>query len=480
MNTLATCYTWGMSRAKGKEQWAKRGVGVRAASSKHTPQIRDRSNRSHLPSLMVAIVLAVVPFHAFLTVWASTGLGNYTLLRLWPETIILALVAWLLWSRQVGKTWHALGKSRLAWPIAIYLGVNGLYFIVTILWGDAGLHAASYGLLLNIRHVAWFVVAYAVARNSAWLSHHWQRLLIWPLVVVSVFAVLQFFVLPSDVLKHFGYIKDVTITPVQTINQDTSTIRVQSFLRGANPLGAYLVLTVSLVLAATIRRWQKIGLALVSIVAMIVSFSRSAWLGLVVALSAQAAATRGLVRGRRVVLSLLIALLMALVGAIFVLHSNQGFKTAFLHVNDHSTAPQTSNEGRLAALKEGINDVTHEPFGRGVGTSGPASVYHAEDKSRNSENYFLSLGQETGWLSLGVFVLICYRLAVLLYRTKTAFPRALFASFVGLTLVNFLSYAWSDTTLVYLWWGLAAIAIAAFDNSHLSFTKKSANSTNEN
>jgi hypothetical protein len=35
----------------------------------------------------------------------------------------------------------------------------------------------------------------------------------------------------------------------------------------------------------------------------------------------------------------------------------------------------------------------------------------------------------------------------------------LFASLIGITLVNLLLYAWSDDTLSYIWWGLAGIAM---------------------
>jgi hypothetical protein len=36
----------------------------------------------------------------------------------------------------------------------------------------------------------------------------------------------------------------------------------------------------------------------------------------------------------------------------------------------------------------------------------------------------------------------------------------LFASFIGLTVVNLFMHAWTDDTLAYVWWGLAGIAMA--------------------
>ena len=37
---------------------------------------------------------------------------------------------------------------------------------------------------------------------------------------------------------------------------------------------------------------------------------------------------------------------------------------------------------------------------------------------------------------------------------------SLFASLIGLTVINLLSHAWADDTLAYLWWGFAGVAMA--------------------
>lgn len=411
--------------------------------------------------VLVACVLVVVPFHAFLTVWASTVLGHYTLLRLWPECGMLLLSMWFFASRQFARVWQDLNKFHLGWPILLYLVLAILYFGAAVVHAKVGLQAAGYGLLLATRPVVWFVLVYAVASRSVWLKQHWQSLILIPLMLVVLFALLQFFVLPADFLKHFGYIKDVTIAPAQTINQDTSTRRAQSFLRGPNPLGAYLVLGIGL--AYLVFRTYKAAslLILAALGALFVSFSRSAWLGLIVAVVAGVGTRYGFTVARKQVFAALFAFLALLLVLAGLLQHNEGAKNALLHVNDQSTAAQTSNEDRLSALKTGLREVAHEPLGRGLGTAGPASVYAKNGVVRNSENYFLGIGQELGWFGLGLFVLICYRLAMLLYSRKEAFPHMLFAVFAGLILVNMLSYAWADVTITYLWWGLAAIALAS-------------------
>ncbi|QQS20158.1 O-antigen ligase family protein [Candidatus Saccharibacteria bacterium] len=413
-----------------------------------------------LPDYAVALVLLFVPFHAFLTVSGAHLGANYTLIRLLPECVLLLIVGWLLFSKSVKPAWRSLQQHKLAWLPASYLLVNLIYFMGTSIFGTMDVQVAAYSLLLNTRHVVWFWLVYAVALQSDWLHRHWQRLIVFPLGIVSVFALLQFFVLPPDFLSHFGYQTGVTITPVQTINQDTLTIRAQSTLRGPNPLGAYLVLGIGLLWVAMLKISGRYLLLLLAAGAMLVSFSRSAWLGLLVTMTVWLGAKRGFMKGARVVLPFALGVFALLVSALFLLQANQGFKNAVLHVNDQSTAEQTSNEDRLSALRIGIKDVVSEPFGRGLGTAGPASMLEDDIPARISENYFLGLGQEIGWLGMGLFVTVCYRLGRSLYARKEGLARMLFATLAGLTLVNLLSYAWADVTLAYLWWGLAAIGLA--------------------
>lgn len=434
---------------------------------KEAPQIHI-DLRSKVASYLIGVVIVLVPFHAFLTVLGAKLGANYTMLRLFPEVALFVLVLWICFSVQLKRVWKGLATHKLALPVASYTLLNLAYYVFTVATKNIDVQAAAYGLLLNTRHILWFVVVYAVVSHNKWLRENWRRITVVPLLIVSVFALLQFFVLSPDFLSHFGYKKGVTITPIQTINQDTETIRAQSFLRGPNPLGAYLLVGACLVWVAAFSRTRKYALLFAVGAAMFLSFSRSAWLGCIVSGLAWSVASKGFIRNARYNLMAAVAVLSSLVVLALLLQSNHGFQNAILHVNDRSTAAQTSNEGRLSALEAGLSDVIDEPFGRGLGTAGPASMSEDEVPARNSENYFLGLGQELGWVGMGLFITICYRLAKALYKQKNNLARAMFASLAGLTLVNLLSYAWADVTLVYLWWGLAAIALALEPDSKVT------------
>jgi len=68
-------------------------------------------------------------------------------------------------------------------------------------------------------------------------------------LIVAVFAILQVFVLPKDFLIYLGYGEN-TIQPYLTVDQNQDFIRINSTLRGPNPLGAYAVIVLSILFSS--------------------------------------------------------------------------------------------------------------------------------------------------------------------------------------------------------------------------------------
>jgi hypothetical protein len=153
---------------------------------------------------------------------------------------------------------------------------------------------------------------------------------------------------------------------------------------------------------------------------------------------------------------------VVLVGVVFVLRNQDFVQNTVFHTDENSRSSVSSNAAHLSATRGAFKQVIQEPLGRGVGTAGPASVYNTEEPSRIAENYFLQLGQETGWLGLGLFVAICVlTVRTLWIRRFSLIAQVLLASFVGLTCVALLMHLWTDETVSFLWWGLAGMALAA-------------------
>jgi hypothetical protein len=416
-----------------------------------------------MSSLTILIIL-LVPFHAFLTVWGSSVMGHYTLLRLWKEILLVICgigVLFLLCTDHKIRS-HTLSR-RLVWLISGYALVQIIWGLIAVTQHEVSAKALGYGLISNLRFLAFFLITWAVSLRLARMRSHWQWIVLWPAAIVIIFGLLQVFILPHNFLTHFGYGLG-TIDPYETINHNHNYIRIASTLRGPNPLGAYLLLPISmlgvLLLQKRLQRRQAV-LLVAALGCLFFSFSRSAWLGAVITL---VIAASYILRGRQVRRIALITVgclaLVTLVSIAFM-HDNSRFQNFVFHTEDRSTIKTSSNDGHVAALEAGARDIAYEPLGRGPGTAGPASVYNAGHPTRIAENYFLQIGQETGVVGLILFLLINVGVGYLLWlRRSDSLALALFASFLGLTFVNLLSHAWADDTLAYIWWGLAGIAMA--------------------
>jgi O-antigen ligase/polysaccharide polymerase Wzy-like membrane protein len=419
----------------------------------------------------VAVILVLIPFHAFLTVWAASVFGHYTAFRLWKEFLLVPLfigAAWLAWRDR--KLRRELAESWLFRLMAAYVLLQVLLGAVALGRHEVNTAALAEGWIEDLRLVVFFFVAWVAAARSPRLRDNWQKLLLIPAAIVVAFGLLQAFVLPTDFLGHFGY-GPATIRPYELVDQNEQFVRVQSTLRGANPLGAYLVVVVAAIagtyfcITGSFRRkrfWLKVLLGIAALAVLYLTYSRSAYLGAALAVFGIGWLS---IRSERVKRWLLIAVaaMCVLAGDLtLVLRDNTTFEDTFFHTSQLSHSKHSSNQNRTSALEDGVHDVVHEPLGRGPGTAGPASQ-HNNHPARIAENYFLQIGQEVGWLGLGLFLAINVLLARELWRRRDdieRLPLVLLASLAGLTIVNLLSHAWADDTLAYVWWGLAGILLA--------------------
>ena len=418
-----------------------------------------------LSAWLAALILVLMPFHAFLTVLVSSFVGHYTALRLWKEALLiicLAGVSYLLLSDK--KLRGQILSHRLAWLILTYIVINVAWGIVAYERHDVSLKALGYALIINLRFLGFFLVTWVIALHSSRLHANWLRLVLWPALVVVIFGLFQIFVLPNDFLKHFGYNLSATIAPFETINNNMYYVRIISTLRGANPLGAYLVIPISVLTVLMVRgkrHWQQVLFLLTSLITLFFSFSRSAWLGATISVALiLALSLHSKVAQKRVLIVAGIGLI-ALSGLMFSLRHNTRVENVLFHTQTHSVVKTTSDQGHTEALKSGLSDLVHEPLGNGPGSAGPASVYN-NHPARIAENYYIQIGQELGWIGLVVFLLINAYLACMLWlRRGDALALSLLASLIGISFINLLSHAWTDDTLAYIWWGLAGIAIAS-------------------
>ena len=415
---------------------------------------------------LALIILVLLPFHAILTVWLSSLVGHYTLLRLWKEIlmVIMSVFAVIILIKDK-KLLSKLLKSKLMLLMLLYI----LIHVVVGIWAyeskKVNLTALGDGLITNLRLIVFFALCLIFSYYNDFLKKNWDKILLIPAALVIVFGLMQHFILPLNFLQHLGYNAN-TIAPYQTVDQNINYVRIQSTLRGSNPLGAYLILIIPAALAFFIRAKKGTNIKKVlfiyiiaAITVLFYSYSRSAWAGAIIA-SGFVIWLMANKKLRFQMTGLFILLLIAFSVSLVVYRHNTRFEDTFFHTSSLTHSPVSSDQNHESALISGLKDIAHNPLGKGPGSAGPASV-HNNHPPLISEDYFLQIAEEVGVIGLIVFLAIYIYIGKILWQQRRdALSLVLFASLLGITLVNLFSHAWTDDTLGLIWWGLAGVASA--------------------
>lgn len=422
-------------------------------------------NMLKLANYMAVVVLAILfllPFHAFFTTWAASHFGYIDQFRVWKEILIigLALGSALLITKDKPLR-QQLRQSKLAVAIGLYIS----YALLRTGYGySAGLlndEALAYGVIGAFRYLVFFLVVWIIASRSQLLQKWWPFAVITPATIVIVFGLLQQFILDKNFLTHFGYGQD-TIPAFQGVDQKTSYARAQSTLRGPNPLGAYL----SFIITVLAGLWYRLEsyrftfgfLAAMASVVLFFTYSRSAWIGLVISMATWLLLVIKDKKIRNFILISGLLLIAALALTTYALRDNDYVQNTIFHTDETSQSTSSTNTVRAQALQSGLQDVWQHPLGQGLGTAGPASTRGQAPKI--AENYYIQVAQEVGVFGLVLYLAITVLVAAQLFqRRQDVLAQVLLASLAGITAINMVSHAWMDDTLSLLWWGLAGIAL---------------------
>lgn len=412
-------------------------------------------------TLFFALILVLLPFHAFLSTWGGTVVGPLLVWKSWKEILLIILLI----------------------PVAIYLFMNRdladrlwrrainkfviIYAIITVIWAlfsSASMTAIVAGLAFNLRFFAMFLLAQVLLESkNSWIEKvklFAAPVLLWVTVIISLFAILQVTVLPHDFLVSFGYDKDSSIAPFILVDDNPEAVRAFSTLRGPNTLAAFLVLPLILALALFVAKKQRwlaaITLALGGI-ALLLTGARSAWLGFAAALICLLLLELPKQKLLKVIKWGALPGFLLIAGFIWLATTVPALRLAVFHSSPGDpTLVEGSTEDHWHATTNGIKDVIANPVGTGVGSAGPASFY--SDKVKLAENYFVQIAQETGVVGIGLFIAI-YLLMFrrLLIGRAQLWHKVLLASLVGLTVVNIFLHGWADDPTAMVWWAFAGL-----------------------
>jgi hypothetical protein len=432
-------------------------VGRRAAVSEWAMRI-----------LIVSFVtiLVALPFHAFISTWGGSTIGPLLIWKSWKELFMTALIPLVVFycvlrpdvAKKVWDSW----LMRL---IAVYVLLHLVYAFVS----QASLEAVVAGLMMNLRYLAIFVMGYLVATSKhPWVKPLWRWAPGWVFIttiLLALIAMAQVTFLPKDFLAQFGY-GPGTVMPYTVIDDQPDAIRAQATLDGPNTLGSYLLigLAASLVFVVTQKRNLLAGLSLgLGVFALILTSSRSAWLGagavlgvLAVTLVPRPTLVKWLKWGT------IPAILLA-VGFLWAATTVPALRLAVFHSTiDRASLTTGSSDKHWLEVTNGLLDVSRTPLGGGVGTAGPASYYNTNYYPKIAENYYIQIAQEVGVFGVLLFFAINVLVLYVLWRRRhDNWGRVLLASFVGITTINLFLHGWADDPTALTWWGIAGLYLGA-------------------
>lgn len=419
-----------------------------------------------LEKIFVGILLAIfggIVLHAplmvgFGTLWPDMAL----LIKSWKEILLgVALLLALVIVTQQGR-WREFLRDKLLLLIAAFAAVNVLLIPLYF----TGFEATVAGLFINLRFLLFFVLVYVALR----LYPNWYRTFIIVfaagVAVVLGFAVLQSTILPHDVLKYIGY-GPSTIMPYLTVDQNYDFVRINSTLRGPNPLGAYAVIALAVALAYWFANTRKLtrqhqwilgAIGVAGAIALWASYSRSAAVAAIVAVGIVGIVVFGKRISKALWISMaIVALLVS--GSFVALRDTYFVSNIILHEDPNESGAVNSNDGHVESLLDGTDRMLRQPLGAGIGSTGSASLM--ADETVIIENQYLFIAHENGWLGLALFIAINWLVLQRLWlRRRHWLGLGVFASGIGLVLIGLLLPVWVDDTVSIIWWGLAAIVLA--------------------
>ena len=417
-----------------------------------------------IPYYASVALLAYMPFHIFLAQSLSLATGGLDIWKIAKDVVLAMAVLFaicLVWG--TGRA-----TRQYKWLFVVSAACAAMHVLLWAFHPDIYKQSATLGMVYNLRLPALVLLGYSAILLQPDLYKN-RMLIAWVLGisgVVALFGVVQYF-LPPDILKHVGYSIERGVRPNFFIDDKVGFPRIMSTLREPNALGAYLIVPMTL----TVLVWAKVKefkhkLALIALfalysLALLWTFSRSAWMGALIAVVLALAWNYHTALLRFVKRFWFVCLIAVLgLGAVAYAQRNTPFVQSYIsHTSNDKDID--SNEYHYLFVKQGIEGIINQPLGHGPGTAGLASIQNPQ-VSFLTENYYVQVGYEVGVIGLALFVGMNALIYVGLWQTRrTVLGTVLLATFWSYVLTNMLLHTWSNEAVACQWWLLAGLVLGA-------------------
>ena len=421
----------------------------------------------------LALLFILLPFHAFLTTFFSSLFDVSTkdslslfafLISSWKEILMVIIGGFICV--------HSFIKKKF--PFRILL-IDYLIFVLFV-WAliSAFFQSSSYIQgLTGVRFDFEFFILYWIVRSLPITKEQLRKLLKYMLIsttVVVIFGIIQI-IQPCEFMTNFGYTPYVSswvsskpLPCGHGIGKNFNIIRMMSTFSGPNQLASYLLINILVAWyllteylkvnkKETVIKYSYIMFLVLSLTALYLTYSRGALLALLAAFLCMLVLQAS--NSKRTFSYLIIGM----VTCVLLFTSNIIF------------SPDRIDSTRAHFKKpiEGIQIVTENPWGLGLGMAGPASMRFPPDGSKAivSENWYLQIAQEFGLIGAFLFFLLLSAIVRFLFQnhqfqsTKSQFfTITILSIYIGLLVNNLFMHTWStDMITSLLFWSLLAICI---------------------
>lgn len=225
---------------------------------------------------------------------------------------------------------------------------------------------------------------------------------------------------------------------------ETSIQRIQSILAGPNAFALYLLVLTGLLLTLK-TRWKWL-FAVIPVIFIALSYSRSSMIGVAVLLI-----LLGLDFFRRKLGGLKSLLLFSILGAALIFAGVTALKKPEIRsliTHDASTELRVVQYKRIWAQRNEIG-----LLGRGTGTAGPSSQYRFDGGENHwTENTYLDIFEEVGLVGVLIYLAFITASFVQLARAKNPYGRTILALGISLSVAGlFINYYTGQVAITYFW-----------------------------
>ncbi|WP_051585970.1 O-antigen ligase family protein [Caldanaerobius polysaccharolyticus] len=393
-------------------------------------------------SLFAVISYSVIDW-LFRSVISSSLFSN-----IWDEALyIIIVLLWIyktFWQNNSKKL--ELNLTPLFAPIFMYM----VYSIFLVIVNSTDIAIAIDGLRVNIEYIFWFFVAINMVKDRDTIN----KLMVFFILIVTAMALYGI----------YQYIIGVKIPP-EWIDKAEMPVRTRVFsiLTSPNILGSLMVLAIPINISYIFNSKHLLkkvfysATSMAMLACLLFTFTRGAWLALVVSLLIYA-----FLKDKRIIG------LLVIIGIIALFIPPVYNRISYLVSPTYLVSSMEG--GRLKRLQIGLNLLSQSPIiGIGLGQFGGATAARFNVNSLYSDNYFLKILVETGYIGIILFIYLLLSVIrqffVTMKRCEDRFikdiVKGIFAGLMGVVFHNLVENVFEVPMMSTYFWFLTGIIVVS-------------------